>query len=60
MGLCADCGFRREQKSQRGSIFYRCARADRDENFMRYPPLPVMRCRGFEAEERTEESESDD
>ncbi|MFK7896898.1 MAG: hypothetical protein AB8G23_13730 [Myxococcota bacterium] len=51
IGLCADCQFRREQRSQRGSIFYRCARADGDDAFSRYPPLPVLRCRGFLEEE---------
>ena len=48
IGLCATCRHRREQASRRGSVFYRCARADEDEAFVRYPPLPVLRCRGHE------------
>jgi hypothetical protein len=34
---------------QRGgrSAFWRCARADSDPRFLRYPPLPVRACPGF-------------
>ena len=32
----------------RGSIFFRCARADTDSRFVRYPPLPVRTCPGYE------------
>jgi hypothetical protein len=48
IGLCATCRHLREQASRRGSVFYRCARADEDEGFLRYPPLPVLRCHGYE------------
>lgn len=48
LGLCADCRHRREQASRRGSVFQRCARADEDDRFPRYPPLPVRRCPGHE------------
>lgn len=50
IGLCAGCRHRREQASRRGSVFYRCARADEDERYPRYPPMPVLRCRGREPE----------
>jgi hypothetical protein len=48
IGLCGSCRHRREQASRRGSIFQRCARADSDPAFSRYPPLPVRRCAGHE------------
>ena len=50
LGLCARCRHVRAQGTRRGSVFYRCARADEDERFLRYPPLPVLRCPGFETE----------
>jgi hypothetical protein len=31
------------------SLFWRCARADTEPEFPRYPSLPVLACRGFEA-----------
>jgi hypothetical protein len=48
IGLCAACLYVRAQNTKRGAVFYRCARADEDEAFMRYPPIPVARCVGFE------------
>lgn len=48
LGLCAHCRFHRTQRSSRGSVFHRCERAESDASFARYPPLPVLRCRGFE------------
>jgi hypothetical protein len=38
----------REVVSARGSRFVRCGRSDEDARFPRYPPLPVLRCAGFE------------
>ena len=50
VGLCARCRSARVQQSARGSRFWRCARADSDPAYRRYPPLPVLRCPGFEPE----------
>jgi len=36
--------------SQKGSRFVLCERAKADPAFPRYPPLPVLQCRGFEGE----------
>ena len=47
-GLCASCLHTRLQRNARGSTFRRCARADGDPRFVRYPPLPVLRCAGHE------------
>jgi len=34
--------------SGRGSVFWRCARSERDPSFPKYPRLPVLRCAGHE------------
>ena len=48
VGLCARCRMARVQDTARGSRFWRCTRADADPAYPRYPPLPVLRCPGFE------------
>ena len=48
VGLCSRCRFGRVQESAAGSRFWRCLRAAEDPAYMRYPPLPVRRCPGFE------------
>ena len=50
-GLCESCAHARIQRNARGSAFWRCALAESDPRFRRYPPLPVLRCTGHE--ERT-------
>ncbi len=51
VGLCLTCRHIRKQDTKRGAVFYRCALADEDDRFMRYPPMPVSRCDGFAAED---------
>jgi hypothetical protein len=48
VGLCAGCRFAALQRSARGGRFWRCRRADSEPGYLRYPPLPVRRCPGFE------------
>jgi len=48
VGLCATCRWVRIASNRRGSVFYRCLRADTDPRFVRYPPLPVLSCPGYE------------
>ena len=48
VGLCIGCRFMLEQGTKRCTVFFRCTRADEDETFKRYPPIPVRRCHGFE------------
>lgn len=43
-GLCADCVEARKIVSGKGSVFWRCAVADRVEGWRKYPQLPVLRC----------------
>lgn len=46
-GLCGACRHGIPQASARGSVFWRCRRAESDSRFLRYPPLPVRACEGF-------------
>ncbi len=48
VGLCATCLHVRRAGNQRGSVFYRCARAEDDPRFPKYPRLPVVNCIGYE------------
>ncbi len=52
-GLCARCRHVRIIRSSKGSVFYMCRRAANDPRFLRYPPLPVSVCEGFEASDDT-------
>ena len=47
-GLCATCKWVRTVTNKRGSVFYRCLRADTDPRFVKYPPLPVLSCPGYD------------
>ncbi|HEY7493701.1 MAG TPA: hypothetical protein VIH59_21650 [Candidatus Tectomicrobia bacterium] len=47
-GLCATCQHMQRTETRRGSIFYRCLRAQADPSFPKYPPLPVQQCRGYQ------------
>ena len=47
VGLCATCAHARVQRSARGSTFFRCALAEDDPAFARYPALPVRACTGY-------------
>lgn len=47
-GLCPTCRHARRIDSRRGSTFLLCGRAADDPLFVRYPPLPVLRCPGHE------------
>ena len=45
-GLCADCQHCRIVKSER-STFYMCRLALTNPEYRKYPPVPVLRCRGY-------------
>jgi hypothetical protein len=46
-GLCASCIHARLVRGAR-TTFMRCAHADDDPRFPRYPSLPVLGCDGYE------------
>ena len=48
VGLCFNCRWMRSTANRRGSVFFRCARAEDDARYVRYPPLPVLSCPGHE------------
>lgn len=48
-GLCGVCVNRRVVTSGRGSSFFLCRLSQLHGHFPRYPPLPVVRCGGYEA-----------
>ena len=48
VGLCAACRHCRIVQSPRAT-FYLCERSFVDSRFRKYPPLPVIRCLGYEA-----------
>lgn len=37
--------------SDRGSVFFLCQLSKADPSFPKYPRLPVLQCRGYEAQE---------
>jgi hypothetical protein len=52
-GLCPNCEKARLIRTGHGSLFILCSRAEEDPSFPRYPRLPVVSCRGFEAKAET-------
>jgi hypothetical protein len=46
--LCETCRFLREVLTPKGSRFLLCRRSETDAAFPKYPPQPVVQCRGYE------------
>lgn len=46
-GLCATCQHAKRTATRRGSVFYLCLLSQSDASFRKYPPLPVVHCRGY-------------
>jgi hypothetical protein len=49
--LCEFCRHMHEVVSGKGSHFLLCQKSDADNRYRKYPPLPVIQCRGFERNE---------
>jgi hypothetical protein len=47
-GLCNKCQHMREVLTGKGSRFLRCGLSDTNNRYAKYPPLPVMRCGGYQ------------
>lgn len=60
VGLCVRCKHHRVTGNRRGSQFYLCELAATDPRFRKYPRLPVLRCQGFEEDERPTDQRRDD
>ena len=50
VGLCLLCRHSRRVETER-SVFWRCALAEVDPRFDKYPRLPVLECSGYERRE---------
>jgi len=50
IGLCENCRHAQIVQNSRGGTFYLCRRANEDASFPKYPRLPLLSCRGYEAE----------
>ncbi len=59
VGLCLDCRYARVVESERGGRFYLCRRSETDRGFRKYPPLPVLRCSGYEAKAESADATRD-
>lgn len=46
-GLCATCANARIVRNRRGSEFVMCMMHVREENYPKYPRLPVLICPGY-------------
>jgi hypothetical protein len=52
-GLCDRCRHQQIVRNTRGSVFSLCRRSRTEpDRFPRYPRLPVLRCPGFQPEDR--------
>jgi hypothetical protein len=60
IGLCATCVHSKIVRSDRGSVFYRCALSDSNPQFPKYPRLPVLHCAGCEPSGATPVTENED
>jgi len=47
--LCETCRHVRVIESERGSVFLLCRRSAAEPQYPKYPPQPVVACRGFES-----------
>lgn len=47
-GLCRTCQHVKRSETRRGSVFWLCTLALVDTAFQKYPPLPVVRCHGYQ------------
>ena len=47
--LCETCQFVRIVETPKGSRFLLCQQSTTDDRFPKYPPQPVILCRGYQA-----------
>ena len=57
-GLCLNYQHARVNETRRGTAYLRCTRSAWDARLIRYPRLPVRDCVGFDALNRTGDSEA--
>jgi hypothetical protein len=49
--LCRTCRHAALVETASGGQFYRCRLSETRPQFMKYPPLPVLRCAGYDNSE---------
>ena len=54
-GLCDSCRHQRIVRNTRGSEFSLCERSRTDADYPRYPPLPVVSCKGYQPRAKPDE-----
>jgi len=54
IGRCLSCRHALRVASSRGAEFWMCRLSSRDPAFPKYPPLPVVECRGYELQSEPE------
>ena len=47
-GLCDSCAHQKVIRTGRGSEFSMCLLHKTDPRFRKYPPIPVLRCSGYQ------------
>ena len=47
-GLCDSCRHQKVIRNTRGSAFSLCELSKVDARFRKYPPIPVVRCSGYQ------------
>jgi len=55
--LCEFCLHMKEVVSGKGSRFLMCQKSADDNHFQKYPPQPIVQCRGFEQKQEDKGSE---
>jgi hypothetical protein len=58
-GLCRTCQHVKRIETKRGSVFYQCLLSHTVASWPKYPPLPVLQCRGYQASEAPEPRRSE-
>ena len=46
-GLCADCRYAREIRTDRGTVFLQCLKSFEDPRMPKCPRLPVLKCDAY-------------
>ena len=55
--LCETCAWVREVVTPKGSRFLLCQLSVSNPDYSKYPPQPVVRCKGYRTKEQNEEVE---
>ena len=54
IGLCRECWYSSMTGNRLGNVFLLCERSREDSSYPKYPRLPVLACKGFVPERKSE------